>query len=248
MIGVGVITFDREKQFHRIMQSIKKVDHIVAVKDYGGPTYQNAPIYDFVRMNQNRGVGACKNIAIQHLLGKGCEHIFLLEDDCMVKDPKVWEYCIEFSKESGLLHFNWDDYRHSPFASAQFVTRMAILSHQTEANFSYFHRDFLKDVRFDEKYINAWEHVDVMLQGHSKGFLPPFRVFISPADLHKYLEVIDGGESTISGKDQHTERVIAGHHYFRDKWGKPINEMVPPTMDEFYEAMKAITIKYGKRN
>lgn len=248
MIGVGIVTYDREEKFYRILDSVKGVDHIVLVKDGGRPKYQRIPNHDFFQLTENKGVGFCKNLAINRLLEKGCDHIFLLEDDCLVTDQNVWKYCISFSEESGLLHFNWNDYRYPRFAKASFPNHEASLSHHTEANFSYFHKDFLREIRFDEQYINAWEHIDIEIQGEKLGFLPPFRLFVSPANLGNYLKLIDDGKSTISGKELYQQRVIDGHHHLKDKWGKAINEIDPPNLDEFYEKMKEITMKYAKRN
>lgn len=254
MIGIGLITYDREEKFNRVLSSIK-LDHIgriVAVKDGGKSPYKELPYRDdkieFYELSENLGVGRCKNLLIDKLLEKGCDHIFLLEDDCLVKDNAVWEYCISFAEESGLLHFNWNDYRHKRFATAEFDKHKAALCHNTEASFSYFHRTFLEEIRFDEKYMNAWEHIDIEIQGETKGFLPPFRWFVSPSDLNLYLEDIDTNDSSITNREHYHERVINGHHYFEKKWGKKVNEIAQVDRNNFYEKMKQITIKYANRN
>lgn len=247
MIGVGVVTYSREDKFHRVIESIKNVDFVRALQDGGKPKYHLEANYQFSQLTDNKGVGFCKNRLIESLLANDCEHIFILEDDCLVKDNKVWEYCISFSEESGLLHFNWNDYRHPRFSTAIFDKHRAALCRNTEANFSYFHRDFLKEIRFDENYINAWEHIDIEIQGESYGFLPPFWTFVSPSDLSTYLEDIGSDDSSITGKENYEHRVVAGHHYLESKWGKKITEIPMPAMNEFYEKMKQITIKYAKR-
>jgi GT2 family glycosyltransferase len=254
MIGIGIITYDREEKFNRVLSSIK-LDHvgrIVAVKDGGKSPYKELPYRDnkieFYELSENLGVGRCKNLLIDKLLEKGCDHIFLLEDDCLVKNNAVWEYCISFAEESGLLHFNWNDYRHKRFATAEFDKHKAALCHNTEASFSYFHRTFLEEIRFDEKYMNAWEHIDIEIQGETKGFLPPFRWFVSPSDLNLYLEDIDTNDSSITNREHYHERVINGHHYFEKKWGKKVNEIAQVDRNNFYEKMKQITIKYANRN
>jgi hypothetical protein len=104
-----------------------------------------------------------------------------------------------------------------------------------------------KNIKFDEKFVNAWEHVDLEMQGCEKGFLPPFRTFICPADLGKCLKLIDNNISTISGKDNYNQRVTEGFTYFTQKWGKSVNDIAPVPMDEFYEKMKKITLKYAER-
>jgi len=254
MIGIGLITYNREEKFNRVLSSIKldQIGHIVAVKDGGKSFYNELPYTDqkveFHQLKENIGVGRCKNFILENLLQKGCEHIFLLEDDCLVKDNNVWDYCVSFAEESGLLHFNWNDYRHGRFATAEFDKHKAALCHNTEASFSYFHKTFLEDIRFDENYMNAWEHIDIELQGEKKGFLPPFRWFVSPSDLNLYLEDIDSNDSSITNRENYHERVINGHHYFEKKWGKKVNEILPVDNKTFYDKMKEITIKYAKRN
>lgn len=248
MIGVGIATYNREKQFERICQSVSGVDHVLCVKDGGHPPYQYIPPFQYIQKETNSGIGICKNILIDGLLEKGCTHIFILEDDCLVKDNGVWNYCIEFSKETGLLHFNWNDYRYPGFMTAMFQKYSAIVSTNTEANFSYFHKDFLKEIRFDPAYKNAWEHIDLEIQGERKGFLPPFRTFVSPSGLNQYLELIDDDKSTITGIGEYNRNVADGHYHFMMKWGKSVNEMtVPVDSKTFYEKMKEITIKYASR-
>lgn len=248
MIGVGIVTYDREEQFQRIAKSISQVDHIVAIKDGGKDDYSFSPSFEFIKQSENKSVGFCKNIAIDYLLDKNCEHIFLLEDDCLVKDNKVWEYCISFSKESGLLHFNWNDYRYERSKTVMFQKHKAAICFNTEANFSYFHRKFLEKIRFDTKFKNAWEHVDLEIQGERLGFLPPFRTFISPSDLKDYLEIIDNDKSTISGTENHKQFVSEGYNYLRRKWNIELNKIAPVSFDVFYNRMKEITIKYADRN
>jgi hypothetical protein len=248
-IGIGIITYDRSEKFKKVYNSIDKGNkEIVVVKDGGKPDYDLQIDSNYIKMDDNKGVGFCKNRAIEFLKSKDVDSYFILEDDCLVKDNGVWDYCVSFSEESGLLHFNWNDYRHSRFATAEFHKHKAALCHNTEASFSYFHKKFLEDIRFDENYINAWEHIDLELQGEKKGFLPPFRWFVSPSDLNDYLESIDTDDSSITGKDNYHERVVSGHHYFEKKWGKKVNEIPLVDGKTFYEKMKEITIKYANRN
>jgi len=245
MIGTGIITYNREKQFSRIKDSIKHVDVVFSIKD-GGKDKYSVPV-DVV-LDTNVGVGKCKNITIQSLLEKGCEHIFLLEDDCLIKDNRVWEYCIEFSQQTGLLHFNWNDYRYDKIGIAEWGNLKASLCYNTEANFSYFHKSFLEKITFDENYFNGWEHADLELQADRLGFAPSFGIFISPFDLSQYLELIDDGESTITGKSlEYMDRIQKGRNYFNNKWGKDIMELYDFDMINFKNKFKEIKQKYGRK-
>ena len=147
------------------------------------------------------------------------------------------------------MHFNWNNYRSddSNHVVAKFPKFDALISYNVEANFSYFHKDFLKEIRFDENYVNAWEHVDLEYQGVLRGFLPAFRMFISPANLSGHMRVNDAGESTIVGGPLHQKRIADGYNYWLSKWNRPINDIHPIGMEKFQTKMQEITKKYAKR-
>jgi len=250
MIGVGIVTYDREQEYSESYEAINHSSIGVRfdVKDGGKPDYTK-DYKNLLTLDENKGVGFCKNLILENLLSQGCDHLFLLEDDCLITDNNVWKYCIDFVKHTGLLHFNWNNYRseddkHYP---AKFPKHDALISYNVDANFSYFHRTFLEEIRFDENYVNAWEHVDVEYQGVLKGFLPAFRMFVSPANLSSYMRVNDNGKSSIVGRPLHHERIIQGYDHWLKKWGKSINDIDGLSMETFKANMTDITKKYGKR-
>ena len=83
-----------------------RVDVIVAVND--GKVYNsNIPgikKINFIQHQENKGVGVSKNEALKYLYDLGCEHIFLIEDDIIIKDPEVYYRYIDLAKESGIKH------------------------------------------------------------------------------------------------------------------------------------------------
>lgn len=243
MIGVGIVTYDRQEKFDQIVKSVKDVDVVFSIKDGGKPDYSSKVD---LQLKQNKGVGVCKNIALQHLLDKGCQHIFLLEDDCLVLDNNVWQYCVEFSKQTGLLHFNWNDYRYNRWGIGECGDYKVSLCMHTEANFSYFHKTFLEKIRFDENYFNGWEHADLELQAERLGFAPSFGIFVSPYELNNYLKLIDDGESTITNKSlEYKQRISDGGLYFFKKWGKDIMSLYDFDLENMKKKFKIIKEKYA---
>jgi hypothetical protein len=250
MIGVGIVTYNRPERFKEAFDAIQNplIDRYYHVKDGGSPKYNNYK--DLHQLPENKGVGVCKNIIIDNLINQGCEHIFVLEDDCLITNEGVWRYCIDFSKHTGLLHFNWNNYREEDknHVKVMFPEFEALISYNVEANFSYFHRDFLKEIRFDETYVNAWEHVDLEYQGVLKGFSPAFRMFVSPFHLSQFMRVNDAGKSSIVGYPLHKERIVEGYNYWLTKWGNRVTDIGPIPIDKFKGKMQEITKKYAKRN
>ena len=60
-----------------------------------------------------------KNIAMQKLLDKGCDYIFIIEDDMIILDDSVFNKYIQASKVSGIQHFNYGP--GSPFNRKQTI-------------------------------------------------------------------------------------------------------------------------------
>lgn len=246
MIGIGIVTYNRPDKYCKILESIQKVDHILSIKDGGKPDY---PCHVDICLPDNRGVGACKNILLNQLLNKGFEHIFLLEDDCLVLNNDVWQYCIDFVKETGLLHFNWNDYRFNRWGIGECGRFKVSLCLNTEANFSYFHKTFLEKIRFDENYFNGWEHADLELQAERLGFAPSFGIFVSPYELNNYLKLIDDGESTITNKDEkYHDRILKGRQYFHKKWGKDILDIYNSDLEVMKKNFSEIRKQYADSN
>ena len=94
-----MVTYNAE---HRIRQSSitvpSWVKHFVIVNDgtpYTDGSYpENAHI---IQHETNKSVGQAKNSAIEYLMSQGCEHIFIMEDDVLIKDENVFDQYIKTS-------------------------------------------------------------------------------------------------------------------------------------------------------
>jgi GT2 family glycosyltransferase len=104
-IGVGIITCNRESFFEECFKSLPhdKIDCIVVINDgriLSKITRNNIKTNNtyLIENENNLGVGKSKNKALQFLLDKECDHIFILEDDLIIKDKSVFNKYIETSK------------------------------------------------------------------------------------------------------------------------------------------------------
>lgn len=48
-----------------------------------------------------------KNEGLRFLLESGCEHIFVCEDDIVIKDPNIYNKYIAAANNSGIRHLNF---------------------------------------------------------------------------------------------------------------------------------------------
>lgn len=219
-IGVGITTCNRVDFFNQCYNSIdlSKIDHLVVVND-GFPmnfdVEQNEKVH-FIQNEENIGVAKTKNKIFKYLLDKNCDHIFTLEDDCIITDNNIFEKYIEASKETGLKHFNfgpgspWNriqddnsiigDLSKRQLASQQgnpnpkmtinYKNNVSIsLYEHIVAMFCYFDAKALRDVGLlEERFYNAWEHVEHTLRFIKKDYYTPFWWFADINDSEKYIK------------------------------------------------------------
>lgn len=248
-IGFGMVTYNAE---HRIKQSAftvpKWIKNFVIVNDgtpYPEDTYPEEA--HIIQHDTNKSVGAAKTTAINYLMERGCEHIFIMEDDILIKDENVFKEYIRHSLISGIKHLNFG--LHGPAnkkGSQGFKTledrvdldgepnpRM-IIPYDNEGKtkialypncvgaFSYYYRPVLEDIGgFDPAFKNAWEHVEHTYQTIKKGYHPSFWYFADIADSWKYLTDIPNSiaESTIARTPTWNENFRKGTLWYKKKHG-----------------------------
>lgn len=246
-IGVGITTYNAENRIRESAITVPKwVKHFVIVND--GTPYPSDAYPDYatiIQHEKNMCVGAAKNTALKHLLEIGCEHIFLMEDDIIIKDESVFEEYIKHSIVSGIKHLNFA--LHGP-ANKKGSTGFNTLQDRVSSNeepkprmiipyddkveialypncvgaFSYYHRSVLEKIGlFDNKFKNAWEHVDHTYQCIKNGFHPPFWHFADINKSWKYLSDIPNSieESTIARTPEWNENYRKGTEWYKKKHG-----------------------------
>ena len=94
-IGVGIVTCDRPEFFTKCRDSIKDdtFDHIIVIND--GFDEVVDPRSEVIKTSGREGVGKGKNKALKYLHGQGCDYFFLLEDDMIILDNRVFAKYID---------------------------------------------------------------------------------------------------------------------------------------------------------
>jgi glycosyltransferase involved in cell wall biosynthesis len=246
-VGIGMTTYNAE---HRIKQSAftvpKWMKHFVIVND--GTPYDSSSYPEQAHLIQhetNMSVGAAKNSAMKYLLDQGCEHIFLMEDDILIKDEKVFEEYVKHSVISGIKHLNFA--LHGP-ANKKGSTGFKTLEDRKDVDgepnprliipypegkkialypncvgaFSYYHKSVLDKIGlFDPMFKNAWEHVEHTFQAIKNNFHPPFWYFADLENSWEYLTDIPNSiqESTIARTPEWNENFRIGTEYYKKKHG-----------------------------
>ena len=101
-IGVGIITCNRQDYLTNLLASIKDcvgISEIVIVND--GKHLEAISFdqpYSYILNEKNLGVAKSKNKAMQYLLDKDCDYIFIIEDDMVILDRSIFDKYIELCK------------------------------------------------------------------------------------------------------------------------------------------------------
>lgn len=236
-IGLGIITYNRQNYFKQVLDKIDldKCHHICVVND-GTPYSTSLPTKVYLIQHQNnKGVGPSKNDALKYLIEQDCEHLFIMEDDILIKNNDVFNAYIELSKNSGIKHFNFG--YHGPAnkvhdKSKKPLPRLIInykdvnlkmaLNKNCVGAFSYYHKSVIEKIGYmDEAFKNVWEHVEHTFRIIKEGYHPPFWWFTDLANSYKYLDEIACSEesSTIRENSSWQNNIINGAKYFEQKHG-----------------------------
>jgi len=235
-IGVGITTCNRPHFFEKCIESIDldKVDYIVIVND-GEPFDYNldSDKITFIQNPENLGISKSKNKILKALLDFNCDHIFTMEDDCIISNNDIFEKYIEAYKETGIKHFNfgpgspWNRVQKDPsiigdLSKRQLATqespanpKMVInyknnvsisLYEHIVAMFCYFHKSALDNAGLlDEEFYNAWEHVEHTYRIIQNGEYTPFWWFADITGSENYIKEAKNEKAQTSlAKDETT--------------------------------------------
>ena len=270
-IGVGIITCNRPEYLRNLLNTLPydRIDTLVIVND--GKPIDTFDLHKGVMLDNpiNLGVGKSKNKAMKHLYDAGCDYIFIIEDDMLIKDATVFDKYIEAYKASGIHHFNYGP--GSPFNRKQTIqnfdlhnrhlldqhsepnpkliieyskgVKVALYEH-TVAMLSFFTREVLEKVGYiDEDFYNAWEHVDHTYRIIKAGYHPPFWWFADIANSADYLTEAPGAidNSSIANKTEQWEKnVYGGREIYLKKHGHYPNQPPFITKDEVILIVKKL--------
>lgn len=271
-IGIGVITCNRpdfaNKCISALFSNSSNLPFHEAVLVNDGKEITEYDLSYIVTFNNktNIGVGKSKNKAFKYLLEKGCDHIFLIEDDIIVKDPTVFTAYINARNKTGIQHFNFG--YHGPANKAgisggkpvpRFIVdygddiKIAINQHSVGA-FCYYTREVLEKVGLiDEDFHNAFEHVEHDYRIAKAGYCTPYWNWPDLANSSDYLDEIECSEksSSIRPRADWQENIQRGAQLFFKKHNvlPAWNNAVPDSSEEQVKTiMKEIYKKHAIKN
>lgn len=164
----------------------------------------------------NLGVAKRKNRLLLRLLEEGCDWLFLSEDDILVDTHNAVLGYLAACWESGYHHLMFHAHgTHNP-EPVSHKGRVTLWPNYVGAWSVYSRRALEQCGLFDERFYNAWEHVEHTLRLAQAGFTSPWRGAAdatgSEAWLHEQPGAIDN--SIIRTDPTWTQTMIEG----REQW------------------------------
>jgi len=275
-IGVGVITCRAEDRLRQSLPLVPNVDELVIVND--GTPYSN-DVYlgkKVIQHERNKGVGIAKNTALRHLIQSGCDHLFLVEDDVLIKNDKVFEQYIKTAEVSGIHHLSYglqgpanrkqvvgggislanrggylQDSEPNPRQIVEYGDGVSVaLYPNCVGAFSYFLRGVIKAVGYhDERFNgNCWEHCDLTYRIIKAGLHPSWWWFADIANSWNYLDDIPNciANSTIAKSPEWNQKLREGMEYFKHLHGHYPQQVPDTPPNKVMEILETIEKNYAR--
>lgn len=259
--AIGIITCNRTEMFKKCRASISNDVGNIYVFNAGT---EAIPMFDYTATihasgnKSNIPVGWAKNELVRSIRANtDNEFIFLIEDDVEIIDNKIFELYIKTAFKTGLWgclsyggHGNGNRSKEGEIEALESVKYdddiIVDLYRNSLAAFTLFHRNIFREIGFfDERFINAAEHLDHYVEQYVKGIAPPFWYFPDIHESWKYIKDQDNNhEKSVIRKDD---------TFFRNGWEafKKKRNMYPhqiPLVDreQVLEKLTEIEKTYGK--
>lgn len=265
-IGLCIVTYNRPDYFKQCLEALepnkRDLSYIVVVND-GTPYNVNIPewVNKHIQLGTNKSVGVAKNHGMRELVQAGMEHIFIMEDDMLLKSPDIFVKYIDTATKTGIFHLNYALHgpankkpgteEPNPRQVVDYGDLKLMLYPHCVGAFTYFHRGVILNVGYhDERFKNAWEHVEYAYRVIKKGLHPPFWWFADIENSSDYIteipESIKG--SSIRHTDEWTTGMKRGAAWFKEKHGYIPVQIPDSSPDYVHDVLTTIEEYYGSKD
>ena len=215
-IGVGILTYKRYEPLCKLTESIVtkcSYDYLLVSNDD----------------RDNQGVAVNSNRLIKGLYDRGCDFIFILNDDVLALGDFTQLY-VDASKDTGIDHFS---FRRPALAKVEDDikinnTELTVL-YSITGNMLFLTRNLVDKIGYFDtnygKYVE--EHVDYTKRANLSGAFKDVKVHVGRSlDVKKSIDLLSTQEfkSSVEDKDKSYWHTIAST-YNNNKWNTPIKKV-----------------------
>lgn len=240
-IGIGITTYNRPEYFKECLTAVIKhtKDLNVRIYAYNDGSKVAYPVwksnkYLWYNSSKNQGVAHAKNFLLEQMLAEGMEHLFLIEDDIIIKDSKAFTEYIRISEKTGFEHLMFAHHGDANKDGTIYKDEDIDYYPQCIGAFAYYTRNAIETLIidekrrgrvypgfFDENYHNAWEHVEHTMRLSLIGLTAPFGMFVDIPHSRDYIAEIPGSiaNSSIRPHKDWMKQRLDGLAYWEKKFG-----------------------------
>lgn len=252
-IGVGITTYNSESYFEALYNTLplNKINELVVVN--GGNKYTSSYKCNWIQHDKNSYPSVCRNDCINFLLNHGCDHIFLLEDDMLIKNEEIFNYYINASKNSGIKYFSFvstsqdsgEPNNRKPKITLEYFNDVKINFFANMCNeFTYHHRScFDKVGLYDSKMREAFDVELTYRESKIGEWASPFWWFADVYGSDDYIQNNPSAISRLQSKRPDGSRAeVIGKiwEYFNNKHGLYVQQIPNISQIDFTKKMKEI--------
>lgn len=233
IVGLGIVTYQRPEYFkqcvsHILNYAIDYVDVCFAYND--GSKIGSKEYREFhktldkrikYRYNpENKGVAHAKNYLLKQMMDAGCDYMFIIEDDILIKSSKAITEYIRLSELSGIEHFLFA--HHGEGNDGKLFLREKGIDLYTACIGAYcmYTRNVIDKVGyFDENFTNAFEHVEHTYRIAKAGYAAPWPTHADLTKSREYLKEIPNSieNSSIRVREDWVPNIVSALEYWNDK-------------------------------
>ena len=255
LVGIAILTYKRPQTCYGLIQEINKckdVDYLVVVKDKHidyekyDPSKIDQDHFNFIQIEGQHNIAYNKNQGIKYLLKQGCQHIFMIEDDVVIKDVSVFEKYIETAKAFNLGHLNWNtipEVTGNPTYEIVGNQHSIDITLRVCGSFSYFTQEALMHCGLIDEvnFYNAFEHAEHAYRMAAQKFTTPFYAFADIHNAFQYLSNVGEGKSTIDHDTlEYQKNVQQSAESFAKIYGKYISQIPIPSQNSVLKSLHEI--------
>jgi len=280
---IGILTANRPEFLYNLMKSLdftvnikdSLVERLIMVNDGDNknlefPRNYLTSIQDPTKKGkfilcdhkENLGIAKSKNeilsIFMQHCKS---DYLFLIEDDVVIKNPKIFNEYINISNLTGFQHLIWGSggpnniktmdkiILPDPRYTITYKEKDTEIEHDVlffkhcVGMFCLYTRKYLEKVgAFDEEYKNAVEHIDHSFKGATVDMIPGYGVWPDSEESFYCLDDQDRDLSHSSTRNftEYEKNVMNGFRRFNSLYGFSPTTFPEITLTELQERCKLI--------
>lgn len=203
LIGLGLISFKRPEYAKVALASVQEFCQFDA----------------FIQVEDVCPVGVAKNQALRYLLDKGCDWLFLMEEDMEITSPLAITGYLDACKTSGYDHLMFHAHgTHNPASRGRHNTGAVTYWPNCVGAYCVFSRRSLEDGGlFDENFRNSWEHVEHSQRLARLGYTSAWPLNADATGSENWLHEQPGAidNSSIRHSPEWLADFDRGQHYWR---------------------------------